>query len=204
MYKRARGFTLIELMVVVAIIGVLATIIMVGLGNARAKSRDSRRITDIKSIQLALANYYSDHGFYPLNIYWSSTFNNTATDPRNGLKGGYLATVPTDPGYTANCASSANNYVDKSCYRYIAISALGGTCNTTNQPTSYHLGVLLEDSSNQALTQDVDAPVATGVCTNSSGNGLSNDSADFSGSSAGSGGFCDATAGTDLCFDQTP
>lgn len=56
------GFTLIELLVVIAIIGVLASIVLASLNNARRKSRDARRITDIKQLQLALELYFDGQG----------------------------------------------------------------------------------------------------------------------------------------------
>ena len=52
------GFTLIELLVVIAIIGVLASIVLASLNNARRKSRDARRVTDVKQLQLALELYF--------------------------------------------------------------------------------------------------------------------------------------------------
>ncbi len=52
------GFTLIELLVVIAIIGVLASIVLASLNSARQKSRDARRIADVKQLQLALELYY--------------------------------------------------------------------------------------------------------------------------------------------------
>ena len=52
--KTKAGFTLIELLVVIAIIGVLASIVLASLNTARQKSRDARRITDLKQIQFAL------------------------------------------------------------------------------------------------------------------------------------------------------
>lgn len=60
--KGGAGFTLIELLVVIAIIGVLASIVLASLNTARAKSRDARRITDIKQIQLALELYFDGQG----------------------------------------------------------------------------------------------------------------------------------------------
>jgi prepilin-type N-terminal cleavage/methylation domain-containing protein len=57
--KKQKGFTLIELLVVIAIIAILSTVVMAGLNSARAKSRDAKRLSDIKSLQKAL-DLYSD------------------------------------------------------------------------------------------------------------------------------------------------
>jgi len=67
MKKNKQGFTLIELLVVIAIIGLLSTLSIVALNQARARSRDARRIADIKQIQTALEMYYNDNGKYPPN-----------------------------------------------------------------------------------------------------------------------------------------
>ncbi len=64
--KKARGFTLIELLVVVSIVGTLSSIIMAPFNESRKKSRDSKRISEIKSIESALSIYADDHsGCYP-------------------------------------------------------------------------------------------------------------------------------------------
>lgn len=67
MNKRS-GFTLIEMLVVIAIIGLLASIVVVGLGGSRAKARDAKRISDLHSIQTALERDYSSTSGYPLAI----------------------------------------------------------------------------------------------------------------------------------------
>jgi len=84
MIKAKKGFTLIELLVVVAIIGILAALVISYLGQARLKSRDSRRKSDLKTIYTSLTNYSDDNnGNYPAN---------TAA-----LVPNYMAAVPTDP-----------------------------------------------------------------------------------------------------------
>lgn len=63
--KSRRGFTLIELLVVIAIIGLLATIALVAVNQSRIRSRDTRRMADIKQIQTALEMYYQQYDQYP-------------------------------------------------------------------------------------------------------------------------------------------
>ena len=62
---RKRGFTLIELIVVIGIISLLSSIVLASLGNARAKARDARRLVDMHSIRTALELYRSKYGVYP-------------------------------------------------------------------------------------------------------------------------------------------
>jgi prepilin-type N-terminal cleavage/methylation domain-containing protein len=61
-----KGFSLIELLVVIVIIMLLGTISVVALNDQRAKSRDSQRISDIRQIRTALEFYRSDEGEYPI------------------------------------------------------------------------------------------------------------------------------------------
>jgi len=100
--KQRKGFTLIELLVVIAIIGILASIVLASLNQARRKSRDARRIADIKQIQLALELYFDDNAAYPDNI--------TVADL---VTPGYMTAVPLDPlaphppySYDATCAAT--------------------------------------------------------------------------------------------------
>jgi prepilin-type N-terminal cleavage/methylation domain-containing protein len=60
-----KGFTLVELLVVISIIGLLSTIAIVSLGSARAKSRDTKRVADMKQMFTALEQYYTDYSGYP-------------------------------------------------------------------------------------------------------------------------------------------
>lgn len=66
--KRESGFTLIELLVVISIIGLLASLVLVGLKTVRAKSRDARRIADVKTLRGALDSYYVNKKQYPSSM----------------------------------------------------------------------------------------------------------------------------------------
>ncbi len=59
------GFTLVELLVVVSIIGILATLLVANYNATRQRARDAQRKSDLRNIQTALRVYYNDKGRYP-------------------------------------------------------------------------------------------------------------------------------------------
>lgn len=58
---KKNGFTLIEILIVVAIIGILSTMGLMAFQKSLQRSRDARRIAEIKSLQGAAEQYYADH-----------------------------------------------------------------------------------------------------------------------------------------------
>ncbi|OQA03892.1 MAG: Type II secretion system protein G precursor [bacterium ADurb.Bin400] len=60
------AFTLIETLIVVVIVAVLATAVTAGYSNARTRSRDARRVSDMTSLQAALEGYNQSEGSHPL------------------------------------------------------------------------------------------------------------------------------------------
>lgn len=84
-----RGFTLVELLVVLAVTGTLTAIVITSAVVSRANARDLRRISDMKEIQLALAIYYDVKKEYPIE----DTVDYTAPLL---ISGGYLKVWPTD------------------------------------------------------------------------------------------------------------
>ncbi|MEI7777687.1 MAG: type II secretion system protein [bacterium] len=86
---RKNGFTLIEILVVVSIMGILLSIVMENIGSAQARSRDHKRISDIKSLQLALEQYYDGNNAFP-------TAGNLSV-----LAPAYVPSIQTDPSTKA-------------------------------------------------------------------------------------------------------
>ena len=84
-----KGFTLIEILIVVAIIGILASVVLVGLGPTQKRARDTRRISDLRNIQTGLELYYNANGKYPA----AGTGN---TVPRTALLT-VTSNIPHDP-----------------------------------------------------------------------------------------------------------
>lgn len=63
--KNKKGFTLVELLVVISIIGILSSLATVSVNIARVRARDAKRKADISQVRLALYLYYDDNLEYP-------------------------------------------------------------------------------------------------------------------------------------------
>lgn len=131
------GFTLIELLVVIAIIGMLSTIVLVSLGSVRKKGRDTKRVADLRELQLALEMYYDSNRAFPTDIYSGTV----------GLAPAYVQKMPIDP--------LGGNYT------YAGLTVSGAAASNC---ASYHLGARLEDPLNTALLNDSDSSGGT-ICT---------------------------------------
>lgn len=65
MHRRLRGFTIVEIAVVVSAVGLLMSIVLVTFNISQVKARDDKRTADALVIKTALAQYYMDNGEYP-------------------------------------------------------------------------------------------------------------------------------------------
>jgi prepilin-type N-terminal cleavage/methylation domain-containing protein len=126
-----KGFTIVEIMVVVAISAILLTIILTNSRDAGMKTRDKVRVADINTIRLALEEYKLHCGEYPARL---------ELDVDNGCHNGeslsdYLVQIPQVPNYstTFNFPEQGLNY-----FYYGMSSSTGGKCY------DYIIGVQLE------------------------------------------------------------
>lgn len=114
--KSNKGFTMIELIVVIALMGILATIGFSAYSTSMQAGRDNRRKLDLKNIASALQMYYADHGIYPKPV--SSAYD-TIQNIMPTISP-YMKQVPDDPKFVYN-TTTKKGYVyrplsDGQCY----------------------------------------------------------------------------------------
>ncbi len=98
--EKLGGFSIIELIIVIAIIGLLSVMGMAAIQDARESARDARRISDLSQLRLALFLYFDDYDSYPPTISGGGTTADTSNNPPDGSIFSGVAN-PLVPKYTS-------------------------------------------------------------------------------------------------------
>ena len=129
--KLNKGFTLIELLVVIAIIGLLASVVLLALNSARAKSRDAKRLADVRQMGTALELMFNDAGAYPTcstscaaGLLTMGTGTGQIRALSSSCVGGTCTLTPTYLGLIPSAPTPPDN-------------SSGTTCDVTNNPYKY-------------------------------------------------------------------
>lgn len=150
--RKESGFTIIELLIVIAIIGILATLVLTNFQGAQAKGRDTVRKNDINSLYQKLEEYYNENGSYVNTAV--STANASTLFP--GIDGG--AVTDEDGGViqttfsTSTATAPTPTVTNTSGEEYElalwgdALCASGGTC------TKYVLAAFQEKAATYSKT----------------------------------------------------
>ncbi|GAC1499314.1 MAG: hypothetical protein NVS1B10_01920 [Candidatus Saccharimonadales bacterium] len=140
--KSNKGFTIVELLIVIVVIGILALLVVTTYSGIQAKARNSKRSADIGTIQTQLEAFYSQNGYYP-----SLTDMNSATwiaanmksldtgaliDPSNATQSKTLLAAPAAKSYayavTDNSGASCEAN-DTNCAKYTVTATYEGSVN---------------------------------------------------------------------------
>lgn len=122
MFKKIRGFTLVELLIVISILGILATIALVAFSSAQMRGRDTQRKSNLNEVSHALELFYADYGKYPptdasrtTGVIYGCPYDATKStytpcswgtgelrdvDANGTTKTTYMKTMPKDPSPT--------------------------------------------------------------------------------------------------------
>ncbi len=149
-----RGLTLVELLIVIAIIGTVLSVVLNSLSSAKSKARDAERITHFNQIRNALEIFYATYGQYPTTAdatSWDERWQNLSTCLETGVGCGFaisnytpsLSNVPQDPQDNPSTLSDSDP-----TYYY----GFPGGCGSG---LSYRIGVYLENN-HPVLNSDLD------------------------------------------------
>jgi prepilin-type N-terminal cleavage/methylation domain-containing protein len=132
-FSKRKGFTLIELMVVISIISLLSSIVLSSINSARAKSRDTKRISEMKSMQIAIEMARSADVQIPSsNDYWPIINLSGILVPT------YISSIPSDP----------NTSLVPTTYYYCNTNTQGDSnyCHNDTDPNTYAIVFFTENN----------------------------------------------------------
>jgi prepilin-type N-terminal cleavage/methylation domain-containing protein len=143
--NKSKGFTIVELLIVIVVIGILATLVIVTFTGIQQKARDSKRKTDINALNSHVEAYYASNGYYPtLKDLQTASFLSTSlkgfdpsalSDPKGGAISGtvgasnYAYVAAASSTSTAACDNTVVSSATNACDSYTATASLeaGGT-----------------------------------------------------------------------------
>lgn len=141
MKNQSKGFTLIEILIVVAIIAILASVVLVGLGPTQQAGRDARRLSDLHEVQNGLELYYNSCGYYPGTANAAPCGAYAAVANYTALRGVLTSFTALGVGQVPDDPTSGKHYT------YSVLPAAGAQAGGSG----YILGAVLENSGNSVF-----------------------------------------------------
>lgn len=140
-----KGFTIVELLIVIVVIGILALLVVTTYGGIQAKARNSKRSADVAAVQTQLEAFFSQSGYYPSladmnNATWLST-------NMKSLDTGALADPSNTQSKTLVAVAAAKSYA------YAPLNSGGTSCEADDTTcASYTLTATYEGTVNGSST----------------------------------------------------
>ncbi len=135
-----RGFTIVELLIVIVVIAILAAISIVAYNGVQQRARNAQRVQDIKTIAKAVELYFIDNGSLPnslcslgvgckINSGWNTTADASWQNLESQLVPKYISSLPKDP--QASTATSAGISGGQNYDFFTGLSSSGFWCTTS-------------------------------------------------------------------------
>jgi prepilin-type N-terminal cleavage/methylation domain-containing protein len=144
--RKESGFTIIELLIVIAIIGILATLVLTNFQGAQAKGRDTVRKNDINSIYQKLEEYYNENGSYPDDPLTAAVFPGIDAGALDDASGNTIEATFTTANAPSMTTLTKSTPGGTSEYLYAAYGDGTGGCTQGNGAgcLKYRLATYLE------------------------------------------------------------
>lgn len=145
--RKQSGFTIVELLIVIVVIGILAGLVITTFNGIQQKGRDTERETDVKALHGQVEAYYAQKGYYP-----------SLTNMNDRASGGFVATelkgldaeAFKDPKGTASTLVAT---AAAGSYAYTVTNTAGTSCEADSTTCSkYTLTATLEGTINGSTT----------------------------------------------------
>lgn len=150
--KRNQGFTIVELLIVIVVIGILALLVITTYSGIQAKGRNGQRASDVKSVQTQLEAFYQDNGYYPTLAHLN--------DPswRNTNMKSLESESVKDPSSTCGNPETATTCIVAApaakSYAYAVLDASGNSCAAAEDTCAkYTLTATYEGTYNSKTTE---------------------------------------------------
>lgn len=148
--KNKKGFTIVELLIVIVVIGILATLVIVTFTGIQQKARNSQRQTDINAVDSHVEAFYATNGAYPTSAQLSDA--NWRAKYMKGLDAQALVSPKNENIGTTKDAAEAYWYIPTHDDGTTACSVSGDTSTANDTPTvdttctKFTIGATLEGS----------------------------------------------------------
>jgi prepilin-type N-terminal cleavage/methylation domain-containing protein len=150
--KHNKGFTIVELLIVIVVIGILALLVITTYSGIQAKARNSKRQSDVTALQTQLEAFFQQSGYYPslgdlnggswLSSNMKSLDQNALIDPSNPTQSKTLASSPTAKQYSYEVTDSSGNSCESdhtTCAKYTLTATYEGTVNGSTTDVKQNL-----------------------------------------------------------------
>lgn len=150
--RKEQGFTIVELLIVIVVIGILALLVITTYSGIQQKARNSKRQSDVAAIQTQLEAFYQQSGYYPSradmnNGTWlaanlKSLDQNALIDPSNATQSKTLVATPTAKSYSyevTDASDASCESTDTNCAKYTLTATFEGTVNGSSTTSKSNL-----------------------------------------------------------------